>query len=88
MWVSTLGSQTISLYSIADGKVLSSVVAGMSPDALAFSSGEQLLLAANTRSGDVAVIRTTSKLGPALFTMLPAGGSPAAIGVKEMGATP
>jgi hypothetical protein len=33
------------------------------------------------------VIRTVSKLGPALFTILPAGGSPVAIVVKAMPAS-
>ena len=56
----------------------------MAPDALAFSDPEQMLLVADTQSGDVAVIRTASKLGPALFTILPAGGSPVAIVVKAM----
>jgi len=84
LWVSNVGGEAISLYSIADGKFLSSIRTGISPDALAFSDPEQMLLVADTRSGDVAVIRTSSKLGPALFTILPAGGSPAAIVVKAM----
>ncbi len=86
LWVSNVGAESISLYSIADGKFLSSIRTGIAPDALAFADNEQLLLAADTRSGDVAVIRTTSKLGPALFTMLPAGGTPVDIVVKSMAA--
>ena len=88
LWVSNVGGEAISLYSIADGKFLSSIRTGMAPDALAFSDPEQMLLVADTRSGDVAVIRTASKLGPALFTILPAGGSPVAIVVKGMPAKP
>ena len=84
LWVSNLGGEAVSLYSIADGKFVSSIRTGMAPDALAFSDPEQMLLVADTRSGDVAVIRTASKLGPALFTILPAGGSPVAIVVKAM----
>lgn len=84
LWVSNIGGEAISLYSIADGKFLSSIRTGMAPDALAFSDPDQMLLVADTRSGDVAVIRTASKLGPALFTILPAGGSPVAIVVKAM----
>jgi sugar lactone lactonase YvrE len=57
---------------------------GHSPDALAFSADEHLLLAADSHSGDVAVIRTTDKNGPALFTILPAGQSPNAIAIKAM----
>jgi hypothetical protein len=43
-----------------------------------------LLLAVDAHSGDVAVIRTQSTQGPALFTILPAGGSPNGIVVKAM----
>jgi YVTN family beta-propeller protein len=85
LWVSNLGAQAVSLYSIDDGKFLSSIRTGLAPDALAFSADEHLLLAADTRSGDVAIIRTTGKFGPALFTILPVGGGPAAIAVKAMG---
>jgi YVTN family beta-propeller protein len=88
LWVANSGGEAISLYSIADGKFLSSIRTGMAPDALAFSDPEQMLLAADTGTGDVAVIRTSSKLGPALFTILPAGGSPVAIAVKGMPARP
>jgi len=84
LWVSNVGGEAISLYSIADGKFLSSIHTGIAPDTLAFSDPEQMLLVADTRSGDVAVIRTASKLGPALFTILPAGVSPVAIVVKAM----
>ena len=84
LWVSNLGAESLSLYSIADGKVLPPIRTGEAPDALAFAANEQLLLTADTRSGDVAVIRTTSRLGPALFTILPTGGSPSAIVVKGM----
>ena len=61
---------------------------GDGPDALAFSSEGHLVLVANSRSGDVSVIRTTSyspqgarRIG-ALFTMLPAAKHPNAIAVK------
>ena len=85
LWVSNVGGEAISLYSIADGKFLSSIRTGIAPDALAFSEpDQQMLLVADTRSGDVAVIRTVSKLGPALFTILPAGVSPVAVVVKAM----
>ena len=52
------------------------------PDALVFSADEHLLLAADTHSGDVAVIRTKGNPDPDLFTILPGGGSPNAIAVK------
>ena len=44
---------------------------GHAPDALAFSADQHLLLAADAKSGDVSVIRTQDKNGPALFTILP-----------------
>lgn len=85
LWVSNFGADSISLYSIDDGKLIASVHTGSAPDAVAFSADEHLLLAADARSGDVAVIRTQSKDGqPALFTMLPAGNSPNAIAIKAI----
>ena len=83
LWVSNFGADSISIYSIDDGKLVGSVHTGSAPDALAFSADEQVLLAADAHSGDVAVVRIQTKDGlPALFTMLPAGGSPNAIVVK------
>ena len=82
LWVSNFGADSLSLYSIDDGKLVSSLRTGSAPDVLAFSADEHLLLAADSHSGDVSVIRTQSKLGPALFTILPAGASPNAIVVK------
>jgi len=84
LWVSNSGADSLSLYSIEDGRLLSSIHTGDGPDALAFSADQHLLLAADTKSGDITVIRTASRLGPALFTMLPAGGTPVAIVVKAM----
>ncbi len=84
LWVSDFGSDSLSLYSVDDGKLVSSIRTGAGPDALAFSADEHLLLVADARSGDVSVIRTQSKLGPALFTILPAGAQPNAIVVKAM----
>lgn len=88
LWVSDFGSDSLSLYSIDDGKLISSIRTGAGPDALAFSADEHLLLVADARSGDVSVIRTQSKLGPTLFTILPAGARPNAIVVKAMQAKP
>jgi YVTN family beta-propeller protein len=85
LWVSNFGADSVSIYSIDDGRVIGSVHTGAEPDALAFSADEHLLLAADARSGDVAVIRTQEKNGPALFTMLPSGSSPNAIVIKAMG---
>jgi YVTN family beta-propeller protein len=84
LWVANSGADSIGLYSIDDGKLAGSVRTGSGPDALAFSADEHLLLSADTYSGDVAVIRTEGKQGPALFTILPAGVSPNSIGIKAL----
>jgi YVTN family beta-propeller protein len=84
LWVSNFGSDAITLYSIDDGKLNGSVRTGSGPDVLAFSADEHLLLAVDTHSGDVAVIRTQGKAGPTLFTILPAGGAPTDIVVKAI----
>jgi YVTN family beta-propeller protein len=84
LFVSNFGADSLSLYSIDDGKLVSSLRTGSAPDFLAFSADEHLLLAADAHSGDVSVIRTQGKLGPSLFTILPAGASPNAIVVKAL----
>jgi YVTN family beta-propeller protein len=88
LWVSNFTANTVGVYSIDDGQRINAIQVGDGPDALAFSSAGNLVLVANARSGDVAVIRTTSyspqgtrKIG-ALFTMLPAAKHPNAIAVK------
>jgi YVTN family beta-propeller protein len=83
LWVANFGSDLISIYSIDDGRLVTTVHTGSAPDALAFSADEHVLLAADAHSGDVAVIRTQGRQGAALFTMLPAGGSPNAIAIKS-----
>jgi YVTN family beta-propeller protein len=86
LWVSNFGSDAINLWSIDDSQKAGSVATGHAPDVLAFSADEHLLLAADAQSGDVAVIRTVTAggNGPALFTILPAGGKPNDIVVKAM----
>jgi YVTN family beta-propeller protein len=84
LWVANFGADSIALYSIDDGRLAASVHTGSAPDALAFSDDEHLLLAADAHTGDVALIRTEGKDGPALFTILPAGISPNAIAVKAI----
>lgn len=88
LWVANSGADTIGIYSIDDGKLAGSVHTGSGPRALAFSADEHLLLAADTNSGDVAVIRTQGKGGPTLFTILPAGVRPNAIVVKAIRSNP
>jgi YVTN family beta-propeller protein len=83
LWVANFGSDLISIYSIDDGRLVTTVHTGSAPDTLAFSADEHVLLAADAHSGDIAVIRTQGRQGAALFTILPAGGSPNAIAVKS-----
>jgi YVTN family beta-propeller protein len=88
LWISNFSADSLNLWSIDDGQMAASVRTGHAPDALAFSADQHLLLAADAHSGDVAVIRTTDRNGPALFTMLPAGQGPNAIAVKAMARKP
>jgi YVTN family beta-propeller protein len=88
LWIANFDADTIAVYSIDDGKLINTVHVGGGPDAIAFSAEGHLLLAANARSGDVSVVRTTTRepngtqLFGTLFTMLPAGKQPNAIVVK------
>jgi len=88
LWIANFNADSINLWSIDDSASLGGVRTGRAPDALAFSADGHLLLAADAKSGDVAVIRTQDKNGPELFTMLPAGASPNAIVVKAMPGKP
>ncbi len=76
LWISDFGSDSVSLYSIDDGRIEASVRVGSHPDALALSANEHILLAADSGSADIAVIRTGGSGGPTLFTLLPAGPQP------------
>lgn len=80
LYVANLHSQEVTLYGIDDGKRLSpSIHVGDGPSAMAFSAAGHLLFVVDSRSGDVAVVRTSSR---SLFTVLPAGRGPNAIAVK------
>ncbi|MGI4755785.1 MAG: YncE family protein [Janthinobacterium lividum] len=82
LWVSDFGAESVSLYSIDEGRMMNSVHTGPQPDAMAMSPQQPVLLVANAKSGDVAVIRTRDNNGPELLTMLPAGAQPNAIAIK------
>jgi YVTN family beta-propeller protein len=88
LWIANFNADSINLWSIDDSASLGGVRTGRAPDALAFSADGHLLLAADAKSGDVAVIRTQDKNGPELFTMLPVGASPNAVVVKAMPGKP
>jgi DNA-binding beta-propeller fold protein YncE len=80
LYVANLHSQYVAIYSIDDGKRIASVQVGDGPSALAFSATGHLLFVVDSRSDDVAVVRTSSH---SLFELLPAGRSPNAIAVKS-----
>jgi YVTN family beta-propeller protein len=82
LYVSNFRSQELSIYSIDDGKRLVLPLplrVGDGPDGLAFSARGNLLFVVDARSGDVAVIRTSTR---SLFTLLPTGRQPNAIAIK------
>jgi YVTN family beta-propeller protein len=86
LYVAAAHSSEVTMFSILDGKRASfaenpsgSIHVGDGPSAMAFSAAGHLLLVVDSRSGDVAVVRT---LGHSLFTMLSAGRGPNAIAVK------
>jgi YVTN family beta-propeller protein len=79
LYVANFHSQYITVYAIDDGRRIGSIRVGDGPSALAFSNSGLLLFSVDTRSGDVAVVRTSSR---SLFTLLPAGRAPNAIAVK------
>ena len=80
LYVANMRSQEVTVYSIDDGKRLNpSIHVGDGPAAMAFSAAGHLLFVVDSRSGDVAVVRTASR---SLFTLLPAGRAPNAITIK------
>ena len=88
LYVANQRSQEVTAYSIEDGRRLSSIHVGDGPAALAFSAAGHLLFVVDSRSGDVAVVRTAVEQLPNsprnygerfAFTLLPAGRSPNAI---------
>lgn len=88
LWVSNFGDNSIAAYSIDDGQRVNTVQVGNGPGPLALSSDGFLLLAVDTLSGDVSVLRTlsyTPKGQPvtgSLFTVLAAGKQPNAVAIK------
>jgi YVTN family beta-propeller protein len=88
LWATNFGADSASLYSIDDGRMEAGIRTGSRPDALAFSADEHLLLVADAGSSDLAVIRTQSKNGPSLVTMLPTGSQPNDLVVKAFHTRP
>lgn len=79
LWNANFKANTVSRYSIDDGKLAGSIHVGDGPDALALSAEGHLLLVVDSKSGDVAVIRTMTH---SMFTLLPCGTKPNDIVVK------
>ena len=82
LYVANTRSPDMTVYSIDDGRRLAlnpPLHVGDGPAALAFSAAGHLLFVADSRSGDVAVVRTKSN---SLFTLIPVGASPNAIADK------
>ena len=85
LWVANQDADTVAVYSIDDGKLVNTVHVGSGPGPMVFSADGHLLLAADTRSGDVSLLRTFSRnfhrepVYGSLFTLLPAGSGPVAM---------
>jgi YVTN family beta-propeller protein len=84
LYVANYRSQYVTVYAIDEGQRLpasqgGSIRVGDGSSALAFSSSGLLLFVVDSRSGDVAVVRTASL---SFFTLLPAGRAPNAIVLK------
>jgi YVTN family beta-propeller protein len=79
LYEANLQSPDVTVYSVDDGKRIGSAHVGDGPAAMAFSGAGHLLFVVDSRSDDVAVVRTGDR---SLFTMLPAGRNPGAIVVK------
>ena len=79
LYVSNFKSQYVTVYAIDEGKRIASIHVGDGASALAFSNSRHLLFVVDTRSADVAVVRTASR---SLFTLISTGRNPNAIAVK------
>src|SRR5207302_7059373 len=87
LYESNFGSDSVSVYSIQNGKFLKSVPVGNKPDALALQparGGKQyFLMVVDSHSNDVAVIFINpDKPAWSLFTMIPTGVEPRQIVIK------
>jgi YVTN family beta-propeller protein len=89
LWVANSGADSISLYSIDDGKRLPSIHIGATPDTLAFTTdhtakeAQRFLLVTSRQSGNVTLIRTNAQQGPGLFTIFPTGSNPSALAIQS-----
>ncbi len=80
LYVSDFDADSLGVFSIDDGQLLPvQPRTGDGPDATAFSKAGDIFFAVDARSGDVAVIRTSTH---SLVTMLPTGIRPNEIAIK------
>ncbi|HET9100844.1 MAG TPA: YncE family protein [Acidobacteriaceae bacterium] len=80
LYVSDFDADSLGVYSIDDGELLPVAPrTGDGPESMAFSKAGNLLFVVDTRSGDVAVIRTSTN---SLLNMFPVGAKPNDIAVK------
>lgn len=86
LYVSNFDADSLGVYSIDDGELLPIAPrTGDGPESMAFSKAENLLFVVDARSGDVAVIRTSTN---SLLTMFPVGAKPNDITVKAFLVSP
>jgi DNA-binding beta-propeller fold protein YncE len=90
LYVANFHSQYVGVYAINDGRRVGAIHVGDGPSAMAFSAEGNLLFVVDTRSGDVAVVRTadvaavnSASKSLFAFTSLSAGRSPNAIADKS-----
>jgi YVTN family beta-propeller protein len=80
LYVSDFDADSLGIYSIDDGELLPIAPrTGEGPESMAFSKAGNLLFVVDTRSGDVAVIRTSTN---SLLNLFPVGAKPNDIAVK------
>ena len=80
LYVSDFDADSLGVYSIDDGELLPVAPrTGDGPESMAFSKAGNLLFVVDTRSGDVAVIRTSTN---SLLNLFPVGAKPNDITVK------
>jgi YVTN family beta-propeller protein len=69
----------VAIYDVTISRLVATIHVGSKPESLVLSPNQNYLFVADTRSGDVAVIRTAVR---ALFTMIPVGNRPNAMVLK------
>jgi YVTN family beta-propeller protein len=88
LYVSNFGSNSISIFSIDNSKLQTTIGVGAGPEAVAFSPNQMFLLVVDALGGDVAAVRVTEhRYGKitspaALYTTIPVGAQPHDIVVK------